>query len=92
MKIRNVVHRGLRRFIEDDDASGLPGSAVPKVRKIVSFLQDMEQAAELRSVPGWQAHQLTGGPQRQVEPVGRAQLAHHVPDRRGRHRDYRSQL
>jgi proteic killer suppression protein len=60
MKIRNVVHRGLRRFIEDDDASGLPASAVPKVRKIVSFLQEMEQAAELRSVPGWKAHQLTG--------------------------------
>ena len=41
MKIRNVIHKGLRRFIEDDDASGLP-AAIPKVRKIVSFLQDME--------------------------------------------------
>jgi toxin HigB-1 len=60
MKIRNVVHRGLRRFIENDDASGLPAAAVPKVRNIVSFLQDMEQAAELRSVPSWKAHQLTG--------------------------------
>jgi plasmid maintenance system killer protein len=61
MKIRNVIHKGLRRFIEQDDASGLPAATVQKVRKIVSFLQDMEQENELRTVPSWKAHQLTGG-------------------------------
>jgi proteic killer suppression protein len=61
MKIRNVIHKGLRRFIEHDDASGLPAATVQKVRKIVSFLQDMEQGNELRTVPSWKAHQLTGG-------------------------------
>ena len=60
MKIRNVVHRGLRRFIENDDASGLPADAAEKIRKIVSFLQDMEREAELRTVPVWKAHQMTG--------------------------------
>ncbi|MGP0061640.1 MAG: type II toxin-antitoxin system RelE/ParE family toxin [Beijerinckiaceae bacterium] len=60
MKIRNVIHKGLRRFIEDDDASGLPAAVIPKLRKIVSFLQDMEGELELRSVPSWKAHQLTG--------------------------------
>lgn len=60
MKIRNVVHKGLRRFIEDDDAAGLQPAVVPKVRRIVSFLQDMEREDELRTVPGWKAHQLTG--------------------------------
>ena len=60
MKIRNVIHKGLRRFIEHDDAHGLPAAVAPKVRKIVSFLQDMEQEAELRTVPSWKAHQLTG--------------------------------
>ncbi len=60
MKIRNVIHKGLRRFIEDDNASGLPAAVVPKVRNIVSFLQDMEQEGELRTVPGWKAHQMTG--------------------------------
>lgn len=60
MKIRNVLHKGLRRFIEEDDASGVPAAVIPKLRKIVSFLQDMEEEAELRSVPGWKAHQLTG--------------------------------
>jgi len=28
MKIRNVVHRGLKRFIERDDASGLAPAVV----------------------------------------------------------------
>ena len=60
MKIRNVLHKGLRRFIEDDDSSGLPAAVVPKIRRIVSFLQDMGQEDELRSVPSWKAHQLTG--------------------------------
>ncbi|MEO7560023.1 MAG: type II toxin-antitoxin system RelE/ParE family toxin [Nitrosospira sp.] len=60
MKIKNVIHKGLRRFIEDDDASGLQPAVVPKVRKIVSFLQDMETEDELRTVPSWKAHQLTG--------------------------------
>jgi proteic killer suppression protein len=60
MKIRNVIHRGLRRFTERDDASGLPAASVPKIRNIVSFLQDMGQESELRTVPRWKAHQLTG--------------------------------
>ncbi|MBN9510434.1 MAG: type II toxin-antitoxin system RelE/ParE family toxin [Alphaproteobacteria bacterium] len=60
MKIRNVIHRGLRRFIERDDGSGLPAAVAPKVRNIVSFLQDMEAESELQTVPGWRAHQLTG--------------------------------
>jgi len=42
MKIRNVIHKGLKRFIEEDDGSGLPAIVLPKIRKIVSFLQDME--------------------------------------------------
>jgi toxin HigB-1 len=60
MKIRNVIHKGLRRFIEDDDASGLQPAVVVKVQRIVSFLQDMEQEGELRTVQSWKAHMLTG--------------------------------
>ncbi len=47
-------------MIEDDDASGLQAGAVPKLREMISFLQDMEQESELRSVPSWKPHQLTG--------------------------------
>jgi toxin HigB-1 len=60
MKIRNVIHRGLRRFIERDDASGLSPAVVEKVRNMVTFLQEMEDARELRDVPSWRVHQLTG--------------------------------
>lgn len=60
MKIRNVIHKGLRRFIEDNDASALPATVMPKVRKIVDFLQDMERESELLAVPIWKAHRLTG--------------------------------
>jgi len=60
MKIKNVIHKGLRRFIEDDDASGLQPAVVVKVQRIVSFLQDMEAEEELRTVPSWKAPTLTG--------------------------------
>lgn len=60
MKIRNVIHKGLRRLIEDDDASGLQPAVVAKLKRMLSFLQDMEREDELRTVPAWKAHQLTG--------------------------------
>jgi proteic killer suppression protein len=60
MKIRNVVHRGLKRFIQRNDASGLAPAVVERVRNIVTFLQEMEDAQELRDIPSWKAHQLTG--------------------------------
>ena len=60
MKIRNVVHKGLRRFIEHDDASGLQPALVEKIRRIVAFLQDMAREDEVRTVASWKAHLLTG--------------------------------
>ena len=60
MKIKNVIHKGLRRFIEENDPSGLQPAVVTKVQRIVSFLQDMEGEEELRTVPSWKAHMLTG--------------------------------
>ena len=54
-----MVHKGLRRFIENDDATGLQPAVVEKVRRIVSFLQDMESEDEIRTVPSWKAHMLS---------------------------------
>ena len=48
------------RFIENDDASGLQPAVVPKVQRMIAFLQDMEREDELRTVPSWKAHLLTG--------------------------------
>ena len=60
MKIRNAVHRGLRRFIQHNDPSGLAPAGVEKVRNILTFLQEIDDPQELRGVPSWKAHRLTG--------------------------------
>lgn len=60
MKIRNVIHKGLRRFIERNEPRGLPPASVEKVRNITTFLLEMEDVQELRDFPHWNAHQLTG--------------------------------
>ena len=59
MKIRSVRHKGLRRFMEDDSSAGLRPAVVPKLRRILSFLQNMEREAELLTVPTWKAHRLS---------------------------------
>lgn len=59
MKIRNVVHRG-RWFIQDDSSAGMQPAIAPTLRRIASFLQDMEREEELRSLPSWRAQRLTG--------------------------------
>ena len=55
-----MIHKGLRRFIEKDAAGRLQPAVVPKVRRIASFLWDVEWEEALRTVPGWIAHLLTG--------------------------------
>ncbi len=60
MKIRSIRHKGLRRLMEADERSGIPVASVDKIRAILSFLQDMATAEELRVVTSWKAHQLTG--------------------------------
>jgi proteic killer suppression protein len=60
MKIQSVKHKGLRRLFEDGIASGLPARFVDKIRKILAFLQDMENVGDLKAVLVWKARPLTG--------------------------------
>ena len=60
VKIRNVVHRGLRHFIERNNPKGLPTAAVERIRNIITFLQEMDGVEELNTIPSWKAHQLSG--------------------------------
>ncbi|MFC3319441.1 type II toxin-antitoxin system RelE/ParE family toxin [Rhizobium rosettiformans] len=60
MRISSVLHKGLRRLIEADDSSGLQLAVVPKLRRMLSFLQDMQREDELHDVPSWKAHRLSG--------------------------------
>jgi toxin HigB-1 len=60
MIIRNIIHKGLRRFVEHDDASGLQAATIGKLSRIIAFLQDMTDENELNTVPTWKAHKLSG--------------------------------
>jgi proteic killer suppression protein len=53
MQIRNIVHKGIKRLYMEDNAKGLPADTVDKLRKMLAFLQDMENADELHAIsPG----------------------------------------
>ena len=60
MKIRNFSHQGLKRLYEEDSAKGVSPDMVDKLRKMLAFLDDMQDPEELRSLPAWKVHTLTG--------------------------------
>jgi toxin HigB-1 len=60
MKIRNLVHKGLKKLYAQDSTKGVPADAADKLRKMLAFLDDMEGVEELRSLPSWKAHGLAG--------------------------------
>jgi len=61
MKIRDFTHKGLKRLYTDATARGVPPDAVDKLRKMFAYLDNMEDAEELRALTAWKAHMLTGG-------------------------------
>ncbi len=60
MRIRSFTHRGLKRLYEDGSAKGVPPDTVDKLRRMLAFLDDMQEPEELRSLPVWKVHTLTG--------------------------------
>jgi proteic killer suppression protein len=60
MRIRSFAHAGLRRLYQADQRKGLPPEAIEKLRRMLAFLQDMEDVDELRTLPTWKAHRLGG--------------------------------
>ena len=60
MKIRDVHHKGLKRLYEEDSTKGVPAASADKLRKMLAFLEGMNDPAELRDLPAWKAHTLTG--------------------------------
>ena len=60
VKIRNFVHKGLKRLYTEDVAKGVPPDTVDKLRKMLAFLDDMQDVEELRALPAWKVHTLTG--------------------------------
>jgi len=60
VKIRGFVHKGLKALYSDDVTKGVPPDAVDKLRKMLTFLDDMQDPEELRSLPAWKVHTLAG--------------------------------
>jgi proteic killer suppression protein len=50
----------LKRLYEEDSAKGVPAESAEKLRKMLAFLDAMEDEAELHLLPAWKAHKLTG--------------------------------
>lgn len=60
MRIRTVRHKGLKRFIEEDDDRGIRGDLANRVRRILTALLSARDIDGLRGPPGWRIHQLSG--------------------------------
>lgn len=60
MTVRSIAHKGLRRLYEDNSSKGLRADTVDKLRKMLAFLDAMQDPEELRALPTWKAHMLTG--------------------------------
>lgn len=58
--MRSIAHKGLRSLYNDNTSKGLSADAVDKLRKILAFLDAMQDPKELRALPTWKAHILTG--------------------------------
>ena len=60
MKVRSLAHKGLRRLYEDNSSKGVSAATVDKLRKMLAFLDAMQNPEELRALPTWKAHILAG--------------------------------
>ncbi len=60
MKLRTFVHKGLKKLYEEDITRGVPPETVDKLRKMLAFLTEIDDAEELYFLPSWKAHSLTG--------------------------------
>ncbi len=59
-KIGNFVHKGWNLLYSEEMVRGVAPDTVNKLRKMLAFLEDMEDPEELRSLAAWKAHTLTG--------------------------------
>ncbi len=60
MQIESIRHKALRRFAESGSSKGLPTGSLDRLRRMLLFIEAIEQAEELRIPPNYGAHQLTG--------------------------------
>ena len=60
MEIRSIKHRGLRRFLEENDPREIRSDLVNRTRNILTVLITASDMSGVQGPPGWRIHQLTG--------------------------------
>ena len=60
MEFGSFRHKALRQFAETGRPKGLPGNLVDRLRKMLAYLDVIEDAEELRVPPNYGAHELSG--------------------------------
>ncbi|MCP3056159.1 type II toxin-antitoxin system RelE/ParE family toxin [Aurantimonas marianensis] len=60
MKLRSIRHKGLGRFIQQNDPKGIRADLVNRVRNILTALIAAEDVNAVQGPPGWRVHQLVG--------------------------------
>jgi proteic killer suppression protein len=60
MEFYSVRHKGLRRLLEKDDASGVGADILNKVRRVLTALAQAANIGEVSTVPGWRLQTLKG--------------------------------
>ncbi|GIU68003.1 type II toxin-antitoxin system RelE/ParE family toxin [Candidatus Phycosocius spiralis] len=60
MEIGSVRHKALLAFLETGKSKGLPGNLVERLRRMLVWLDAIDQANDLYVPPNYGAHQLGG--------------------------------
>jgi proteic killer suppression protein len=60
MEIRSIKHRGLRRFLEENDPREIRSDLVNRTRNILTVLITASDMSGVQGPPGWRIHHLTG--------------------------------
>jgi proteic killer suppression protein len=60
MDIVSVTHKGLKDFIEKNDARGLKQDQVSRLRRVLATLIAAQNMDGVQGPPGWRIHQLKG--------------------------------
>jgi toxin HigB-1 len=68
VKIRNFANKGLKMLYEEGRAKGVSPDTVDKLRKMLAFLDDMQDVEELRSLPGVESAYADRRPEGHMEP------------------------
>jgi proteic killer suppression protein len=60
VRIRNFAHKGPKTLYAENSAKGVPPDSADKLRKMLAFLDAMQDPEELRALQAWKPHILTG--------------------------------